>query len=87
MKFINIRELSKSPSKYIKNANEEGDVIVTRNGLPYAIISRIDGSELEDYVLAKHFDFEEQFKIAKSEYASGNTTNAHDLLKIVEREK
>jgi hypothetical protein len=87
MKFINIRELSKSPSKYIKNANEEGDVIVTRNGLPYAIISRIDGNELEDYVLAKHFDFEEQFKIAKREYASGNTTNAHDLLKLIEREK
>lgn len=86
MKFINIRELSKSPSKYIKNANEEGDVIVTRNGLPYAIITRIDGNELEDYVLAKHFTLEEQFKNAKREYAAGNTTNAHDLLKMIDNE-
>jgi prevent-host-death family protein len=86
MKFINIRELSKSPSKYIKNANEQGDVIVTKNGLPYAIISRIDGSDLEDYVLAKHFALEEQFKQAKREYDSGNTINARDLLKTIDSE-
>lgn len=87
MKFVNIREQSKSPSQYIKSANEDGDVIITRNGLPYAIISRIDDHEIEDYILAKHFDLEEQFIIAKKEYASGNTTNAHDLLKMIEREK
>ena len=62
MKFINIRELLKSPSKYIKSAYEEGDVIVTRNGKPYAVISKIDGDEVEDLVLAKHSDFEKQFK-------------------------
>ena len=80
MKFINIRELSKSPSKYIKDANEEGDIIVTRNGVPYAIISRISGNELEDYILAKHFSLEEQFTTAKKEYESGRTISARELL-------
>ena len=65
MKFINIRKPGKSPSRYIKNANEESDVIVTRNGLPYAILSRIDGSELEDYLLAKHFDLKNNLKSQK----------------------
>ncbi len=84
MKFINIRELSKSPSKYLKDANEEGDVIVTRNGLPYAIISRMSGNELEDYVLAKHFGLEEQFTAAKKEYGSGQTISARELLKKID---
>ena len=83
MKFVNIRELSKSPSKYIRSANEEGDIIITRNGKPYAVISRIDGSELEDYILAKHFDLENEFKRAVKEYESGETTNAHELLKQI----
>ena len=37
-------------------------MIVTRNGHPYAVISKIDGDEVEDFVLAKHFDLEKQFK-------------------------
>lgn len=86
MKFINIRELSKSPSKYIKDANEEGDVIVTRNGVPYAIISKMNGNELEDYVLAKHFALEKQFIIAKKEYESGQTISARELLKKIDSE-
>lgn len=84
MKFVNIRELSKSPSKYIRSANEEGDIIITRNGKPYAVISKIDGSELEDYILAKHFGLEKEFKRAVKEYESGETTNAHELLKQIE---
>lgn len=80
MKFINIRELSKSPSKYIKSANEDDDVIITRNGKPYAVISKMDGDDLEDFILAKHFDLERQFKQAIKDYQSGNTTSAQELL-------
>lgn len=85
MRFVNIRELSKSPSKYMKSANEESDLIVTRNGLPYVVISRIDGSELEDYILAKHFGLEEEFQRAVKEYESGETINADNLLAQVEQ--
>jgi prevent-host-death family protein len=86
MKFVNIRELSKSPSKYIKSANEEGDVIVTRNGQPYAVISKIDGEEVEDFILAKHFNLEKQLKRAKKEHESNETIDARDLLEQIESE-
>ena len=84
MRFINIRELSKSPSKYLKSANEEGDIIITRNGKPFAVISKIDESELEDFILAKHFDLEKEFKNALEEFKKDDTLNAHELLKQVE---
>ena len=86
MRFVNIRELSKSPSKYLKSANEKGDIIITRNGKPFAVISKIDESELEDYVLAKHFDLEKEFKHALEEFERDDTLNAHELLKQVEGE-
>ncbi|HPG40222.1 MAG TPA: type II toxin-antitoxin system prevent-host-death family antitoxin [bacterium] len=85
MKFINIKELSKSPSKYIKSANEEGDIIITRNGQPYALLSKIDGDELEDYILARHYDLEKQFDNAQQEYESGATIPAKELLEKLSR--
>jgi antitoxin (DNA-binding transcriptional repressor) of toxin-antitoxin stability system len=85
MKFVNIRELSKSPSRYIKGLGEKGDVIVTRNGRPVAVISGINGDELEDYILARHFDLENQFKRAQQEHESDETTDARELLKKIER--
>ena len=86
MQFINIRELSRSPSKYVKLANEENDIIITRNGHPYALLLKIDDDELEDFILAKHFNLENEFNIAKQELLSGKTQNAHDLLNDVTRE-
>ena len=79
MKFINIRELLRSPSKY-KSAHEEGDVIVTRNGQPDAVISKIGGVEVEDYVLAKHFDLEKQFKRLIKEHKNDEMIDARILL-------
>jgi prevent-host-death family protein len=86
MKFVNIRELSKSPSKYIKSANEEGDVIITRNGQPYAVISRIEGGDLDDFILAKHYDLEKEFSLAKNEYIAGKTISARELLEQINHE-
>ena len=81
MRFVNIKELSQSPSKYIKMANEKDDIIITRNGHPYAILSKIAADELEDYILAKHFNLDKEFNSAKKEYALGKTTNVNVLLK------
>ena len=86
MKFINIRELSRSPSKYVKLANEENDIIITRNGHPYALLSKINDDELEDFILAKHFNLENEFSIAKKELLSSKTKNVHDLLDNVKKE-
>ena len=86
MQFINIRELSRSPSKYVKLANEENDIIITRNGHPYALLLKIDDIELEDFILAKHFYLENEFDNAKQELISEKTINAHDLLEEVNKE-
>ena len=80
MQFVNMRELSRSPSKYVKLANEKDDVIITRNGHPYAILLKIDDSDLEDFILAKHLNLETDFITAKSEFKNGKTTNVRDLL-------
>jgi hypothetical protein len=80
MQFINIRELSRSPSKYVKLANEKDDIIITRNGHPYAIMVKFQDDDLEDFILAKNMNLISEFQSAKSDYQSGKTTNIHDLI-------
>ena len=84
MQFINIRELSRFPSKYVKIANEKDDIIITKNGHPYALLSKINDDDLEDFILAKHFDLEKEFNLAKNEFISGKTTNIHNLINELE---
>jgi hypothetical protein len=80
MRFVNIRELSKSPSRYVRFASEEDDVVITRNGHPYAVISRMGDEDMEDFILAKHFHLEKDFVKAGKEHESGKTRNVRDLL-------
>lgn len=80
MQFVNMRELSRSLSKYVKLANEKDDVIITRNGHPYAILVKFHEDDLEDFILAKNMNLLSEFKSAKSDYESGKTTNIHDLI-------
>ena len=86
MQFVNIRELSRATSKYVKIANESDEIIVTRNGHPYAILQRIDDNELEDFILAKHLDLKREFTTARTEYSKGKTVNARDLLEQLDGE-
>ncbi len=86
MQFVNIGELSRSFSKYVKLANEENDIVITRDGHPYALLLKINDDELEDFILAKHFNLESEFDIAKQELVSNKTKNIHDLLNDVKKE-
>ncbi len=86
MQFINIRELSRSPSKYVKLANEETEIVITKNGHPYALLLKISEDELEDFILAKHLNLENEFHAAKQELLSHKTKNVHDLLDSVKKE-
>ena len=80
MQFVNIKELGRSTSKYVKLANEKDDVIITRNGHPYAMMVKFQEEDLEDFILAKHINVNSEFESAKSEFKSGDTSNIHDLL-------
>jgi len=86
MQFVNIRELSRATSKYVKIANETDEIIVTRNGNPYAISQRIDEKELEDFILAKHLNLNKEFKTARNEHQKGKTVNAQVLLEQIDNE-
>ena len=86
MQFVNIRELSRATSKYVKIANENNEIIVTRNGHPCAILQRIDDEELEDYILAKHININKDFRTARNEYKKGKTINSKDLLEQLDKE-
>ena len=83
MQFINIRELSRSTSKYVKLANEEDDIIITKNGHPYALLSKIDEEELENFIISKHLNLEREFIDAKEEYKTGKTKSARGLLQDI----
>ena len=80
MQFVNIRELSRATSKYVKIANEEDEVIVTRNGHPYAILQRINNEELEDYIITKHLNLNDDFKVAQKEHQKGQTVTVRNLI-------
>lgn len=84
MQFINIRELSRSPSKYVKLANEDNDIVITRNGHPCAVLLKIDENELEDFILAKHLDVENEFEKAKGDHRAGKTINVRELMNEIE---
>lgn len=84
MQFINIRELSRFPSKYVKLANEDNDIVITKNGHPYAVLSKIEENEIEDFILAKHFKIEDEFEEAKNEHRSGKTINVRELMNDIE---
>ncbi len=86
MQFVNIRELSRATSKYVKIANEEDEVIVTRNGHIYAILQGIDDKELEDFIITKHLNLKNEFKIAQKEHQKGKTVNARELLTQLDHE-
>jgi prevent-host-death family protein len=80
MKFVNIRELSRSTSKYVKLANADNEIIITRNGHPYALLSKIKEDDLEDFILAKHFHLEKEFHKARNDFKKGKTKNVRELL-------
>ena len=86
MKFVNIRELSRATSKYVKIANEKDEVIITRNGHPYALLQRINEDELEDFIIAKQLNLINEFRMAQKEYQTGKTVNAKALLEQIDNE-
>ena len=87
MKFISTRELNKSLSKYIRMTKEGHDIIITKNGTPQALLTDLDPDDLEDYILAKHFNLEEDFKKAQEESKNRKTINSHDLLRKLDKDQ
>ncbi len=52
MRFLSVRDLRGKPSQVWKELAEEGEMVVTNNGRPIAILSSVDGSNLEQTLAA-----------------------------------
>ncbi len=62
MHFVSIKELSRSPSKYVNMTSNGEYVIISCNGKPKAVLSRMDEDDLEEFILAKGVDLEREFR-------------------------
>ena len=80
MRFVSIRELSRSPSRYVDMAAAGECVVITRNGKPRAVLAEMSEAEIEDFILARHLDLESEFRRARKEHARGQTASAEELL-------
>lgn len=52
MKFVSIREIRSNSTIFNKDLKKNRDIIVTNNGRPVAIISKIDEGNLEEQLAA-----------------------------------
>ncbi|MCH7731766.1 MAG: type II toxin-antitoxin system Phd/YefM family antitoxin [Candidatus Marinimicrobia bacterium] len=80
MKFITIRQFSRSLSKYISLSSNGDDIVITKNGHPVALLSEFAEDDIEDFILAKHFDLENEFEMAKAELLRNETVSLYELL-------
>jgi antitoxin (DNA-binding transcriptional repressor) of toxin-antitoxin stability system len=51
MKFVSVRDLRQRSSEIWGLLREEGDVVITSNGKPIALLSDVDEKNLEEYLL------------------------------------
>ena len=52
MKFISIRDLRENTARIRKDLDEEGEVVVTAKGRPFAVMTRVKPDKLEEEILA-----------------------------------
>ena len=52
MKFITIRDLRGNTARIRKDLEAEGEVVITANGRPFAVMTRVKPDKLEEEILA-----------------------------------
>ena len=77
MEYVGIKELSQKTSKYI---DSDDWIVVTKNGKPIKLLMAIDSDDLEDLILARHFDLDTLAPRAQREKATGKTTSLRAYL-------
>lgn len=80
MRFASVRELKNKTSEILR-LSEYGDIIVTSNGKPKAIIKGITEDDLEDYLLENNHKFLNLLEKAKKEYLVKGGLDIKDYLR------
>jgi antitoxin (DNA-binding transcriptional repressor) of toxin-antitoxin stability system len=52
MKFITIRDLRSNTARIRKDLEAEGEVVITANGRPFAVMTRVKEDNLEEEIVA-----------------------------------
>ena len=52
MKFITIRDLRSNTARIRKDLETEGEVVLTANGRPFAVMTRVKADKLEEEIVA-----------------------------------
>ncbi len=80
MTTVTVRDLGRNASGVISDVSKNGrPVVVTKHGVPVAVVMAIDAGDLEDLVLSKAPQFLDDFMAADDDVRKGRTTNAGDF--------
>jgi len=52
MKFITVRDLRNNVAQIRKDLAKEGEIVVTANGRPFAVMTRVGSETVEEEILA-----------------------------------
>jgi prevent-host-death family protein len=81
MKFVSVRDLRNTPSDVWEALEEGGDVVLTANGRPKALVVRVDEEDLESTVVALR---RARAQVAVSRMRSGARSSGADRLSVGE---
>ena len=80
MKIASVKDVKDNLSWYLKNA-EKGDVIITKNGRPTAVLHHLGEDELEDYLLEHDPRFRQKIERRWKDYLKNGGRSLEQLLK------
>ena len=80
MKIASVKDVKDNLSRYLKNA-EKGDVIITKNGRPTAVLHHLGEDELEDYLLEHDPRFRQKIERRWKDYLKNGGRSLEQLLK------
>lgn len=67
MASINVRELARNTSKVINDVSKRNQsMLVTRDGLPVAVLIPIDADALDDWILSNAPEFVDGVRVARA---------------------
>lgn len=79
MKTATVKEMESNISQYLKEIDKE-DVLIVSNGKPEAILHRLVGDDLEDYIIANSPAIRGDIEKAYKEYQDEGGIDLSDLL-------
>ncbi len=77
MKTATVQELETNISQYLKS---QEDVLIVSEGKPEAILHRLIGDDLEDYIIANSPAIREDIEKAYQEYLNGGGIDLNALI-------